>query len=725
MFSLKFLFTFALFVHHVSCSIDFYISTTGNDANTGTSISTPWATPFPSTSAITSLKSSEGILPDNVNVHFASGVYFLSDTFNITAEGGGDIAGHTVTYSGPSDPTQLPAVISAGELVVSEWTAVSGASGVFSAPLPTSGTSSRLIMIRQMWDAVTGARQTFARTPVMFASMAGDWGVKFTDFPTPADVPSLAEAELVLWHNWVSSQNKIREVNFTNFTIGVIGEAGDPFFGAGGTFRWALQNVANVTTLASGSFFVSQRVIYYRPISGLQPTSNSMIVEGLPEAITLTGANATSPVYNVILANLTVAHSAATLETSCMSEGCGGQSCSESTMAAIHMHYVSMCLLTGIELYGTGQYSVWFDEGSVMSGISESWIHDMGMGAVRVGNGDDTGSVTTSPVHSISVMDCTIEDGGKIVPAGTGILAQEAYNTTITHNHVHHLFYTGIATGWTWGYMADSDGAQTVGFNHIHDIFQNELSDGGCIYNLGRSPGTLIVNNLCHDVNSYGYGGWGLYTDEGSSNVTIKDNVVYNTKDAGFHQHYGTDNVIINNIIAYPSTLPCNSEIHQCDVAAVRSSQHMDCWNPTNPTHEDGCNSSFAFIRNIVLLDREQLSENSTTTNATTWVYSSFTAYDQPKINSLANMTFSSNTYWSVAFTDPLSSLFFGTPYMRENFSEWVKVFHDDGSVVLDPQFVNPSARNFTLLPTSPSLALGFEQIDVSTVGPRIPFRRS
>jgi hypothetical protein len=120
------------------------------------------------------------------------------------------------------------------------------------------------------------------------------------------------------------------------------------------------------------------------------------------------------------------------------------------------------------------------------------------------------------------------------------VLSQEAFGSSIVHNHIHHLFYTGVSTGWTWGYAADSDAGQTVGWNHIHDIFQRELSDGGCVYNLGRSPGTRIINNVCHDVESYGYGGWGLYTDEGSSNVTLRDNIVYHTKDAGFHQHYGT-----------------------------------------------------------------------------------------------------------------------------------------------------------------------------------------
>ena len=60
---------------------------------------------------------------------------------------------------------------------------------------------------------------------------------------------------------------------------------------------------------------------------------------------------------------------------------------------------------------------------------------------------------------------------------------------------------------------------------------------------------------MCHHVNSYGYGrlrsasllpivvsffagGWGYYTDEGSRDVLIRDNISFRTKCAGFHQHY-------------------------------------------------------------------------------------------------------------------------------------------------------------------------------------------
>ena len=183
-----------------------------------------------------------------------------------------------------------------------------------------------------------------------------------------------------------------------------------------------------------------------------------------------------------------------------MPGGCGGQSVSDSTTAALHAQYAQGCSLVGVEVAGTGAYGVWWDAGSVGCSTLGCWLHDLGMGGVRVGNGDNSGSTATAPARNVSVEDCEIEQGGLVAPAGTGVLAQEAYGTSIVHNHIHHLFYTGVGTGWTWGYAADSDAGQTVGWNHIHHIFQRELSDGGCVYNLGRSPGTFIINNVCHDV---------------------------------------------------------------------------------------------------------------------------------------------------------------------------------------------------------------------------------
>ena len=316
-----------------------------------------------------------------------------------------------------------------------------------------------------------------------------------------------------MWHQWTNSQNKIASINATVVTP--VGTGGDPFFGTSGN-RWALQNVADVPSLAPGQFFVAGGRITYRGLPGEDPTApggTTLVAELLPEAVVIGGAPG-APVTGVALANLTIAHTAAGLEEQCLASGCGGQSNSDATSAAVHVRYALAASLTGLELTGTGGYAAWLDVGSTSCALTQCLLTDLGQGGVRVGNGDDTGAPATAPAHSNSIADCVISDGGHVVPAGTGVLAQECSNTTITHNHIHHLRYTGVTTGWTWGYMATSDAGQTVSFNHIHDIFLGELTDGGCIYNLGRSPGTRIDHNLCHDTDAYNYGGWGIYTDE-------------------------------------------------------------------------------------------------------------------------------------------------------------------------------------------------------------------
>jgi hypothetical protein len=100
---------------------------------------------------------------------------------------------------------------------------------------------------------------------------------------------------------------------------------------------------------------------------------------------------------------------------------------------------------------------------------------------------------------------------------------------------VHDLYYTGISIGWNWGLERNRTSKNVIEFNHVHDLGQGVLSDSGLIYCLGVSPGSVIRNNVFHDLwpCSAPALGWGIYLDAHCGNYLVESNLVYNTLSGG------------------------------------------------------------------------------------------------------------------------------------------------------------------------------------------------
>ena len=345
------------------------------------------------------------------------------------------------------------------------------------------------------------------------------------------------------------------------------------------------------------------------------------------------------------------------------------------TEAAVMADGAHNVAFLGCEVAHTGEYGIWFREGCVSNRIERCALTDLGSGGIRIGDPGGKGTrpgsnavVTVLGPYSTAfnvVDNCIIKGGGRFHASATAVWIGHSSDNRITHNEISDHFYTGVSAGWVWGYQGSVAQRNTIAFNRIHKIGQGALGDMGGVYTLGTSFGTRVCDNVIFDVDSYTYGGWGLYPDEGSEGITFENNLVYNTKDSSFHQHYGRDNVVRNNILSYS---------RECQVAVTRVEPHR----------------SAIIEQNIIYWDHGP------------------TFSKRYKGSDQANVDWRRNLWWRAE--GPVD-------FNGKTFSEWQAMGRDAAGLVADPLFKNPERRDFRLKRGSPAGLIGFKPFDYSKAG--------
>lgn len=201
----------------------------------------------------------------------------------------------------------------------------------------------------------------------------------------------------------------------------------------------------------------------------------------------------------------------------------------------------------------TGGYALWFRQNVRDSSVLRSDFYDLGAGGVRVGLTKQPADDPT-PTGNITVAGNHIRDTGLVHPGAVGIWIGQSFDNLVSHNAIARTTYTGISVGWTWGYAAATSGRNKIIGNLLYDIGRGQLADMGAIYTLGISPDTEIANNVIREVRAYegyGYGAFGLYNDQGSSNINMHDNVVVGTDSGAYYLHFGRDDVLKSNLFAH------------------------------------------------------------------------------------------------------------------------------------------------------------------------------
>jgi parallel beta-helix repeat protein len=644
-----------------------YVSSQGNDAWSGrlpepdaAKTDGPFATLTRARDAIRLMRAGNP-LHEAVTVYVRGGVYSLSAPLDFLPEDSGNAECPTTYASYPGEK-----VVLSGGRTISGWrsAAVGGEDNrpeLWTVKVP--GVKERRWYFHQLF--VNEQRRQRARSPnTGFYHADGQFlagnpsRFKFHPGDIHAAWAEQGDVEVVGLEKWAEFRIPLKAVDTATNTATLSTERQE--FGDDKDARYWVENAADALD-APGEWFLDRRsgMLSYLAMSGEDVSRAQFVASFLPQLIRLEGKDGTNePVHDIVLRGFTFAHTDWLLPP----KGYADVQAAFDIPAAVELRCARHCRIEQCTFVHLGQYALAVHQGSQDDKVVGNEMTDLGAGGVKVGDPEiPKGAAQTT--SGIFVSENYIHNIGIVYPAAVGVWIGQSSGDTVAHNEIADTYYTAISLGWTWGYGPAAAHDNRIEFNNLYNIGRGLLSDMGCIYSLGVQPGTAERNNLCHDVRRYAYGGWGIYTDEGSSQILIENNVVYRTQDGGFHQHYGRENIVRNNIFAFGQ---------EAQLRRTRNEPHR----------------SLTFERNMVYWNEGELLDGE-------WSDDQF--------------HFDYNLYWQ-AGEQPIQ---FG----KDSMTEWQARGQDVHSLVADPLFTDPNRGDFTLKPASPATQIGFQPIDMSQMG--------
>ncbi len=666
---------------------DFYVSPYGNDAWTGrlpapnySGTDGPFATVGRARDALRTVSRPRHTMLGRFVVLIRGGTYPLDGPIVFTPQDSGS-ASAPIVYA--AYPRESP--VFTGARPVSNWS--QGQDGTWTAKLPRFAPAARPPAtvgpprgrewaFHQLW--IADERRTRARHP--------NTGTLLTDGPLPqfaepqqhrdkaaaklgfrfkaGDLrqwPGLDEANLVVYHAWTASRHWIKALDPEKRVVTLRTPSAWPFGYWEREQRYYAENYREALD-APGEWFFDRKTqtLHYKPLPGESPNATAAWVPVTTELVRFDGDPAAGRmVHHITLRGLNFRHADWELDRN---QPADGQAAAFLDSAAIVATAAQHCAIEYCEVAHVGTYGIWLRAGSKDNRIVHCHVHDLGAGGIRIGETESPRYDAHAAVRN-TVDNCFVHDGGHVFPSGVGVWIGRSSHNTVRRCEIANFDHTGVSVGWAWGYATSTAHHNLIEQNHIHHVGRGVLSDLAGVYTLGVSPGTVIRGNHIHDVHAHKYGGWGIYTDEGSSQITIEGNIVHNTTHGGYHQHYGRDNVVRHNLFAFSRA---------AQIVRTRDEPHL----------------AMTFTHNIVYCDHDAVLGGN-------WAS--------------GNVRFDYNIYWVTSGAPP--------DFAGRSFPQWQASGQDLHSLLADPRLANAPQGDFRLGLGSPARSIGYRDLGAAQAG--------
>jgi hypothetical protein len=652
-------------------SFTFYVAANGNDkwsgklqAHNKTMTDGPFLTLERARDAVRELRS-YSTLNQPVRIIISEGDYTLLRPFVLTSQDSGTLKSPVIYEAAKNSKPRF-----IGGKIIKNWRKIKDDLWVTNIPEVKRGKW----YFEQLW--VNSRRATRARTPnlgfnnIIASKVQNNVrhpNAALTNISTSAfvvrskdikNLSSLRKDQLrdvmaIVFHSWESSRLPVCCLDLNKHIIFSNGNSHWPFLSWSGEQRYFLENFRDALDSPGEWFLERNGNLYYKPLPNETIQTTEIVAPYTEQFIRFEGKPEKNIEY-LKIKGLSFRYGQYNTPATGISNG----QAADGVPAVIMADYIKNVDFVDNEIAHIGTYAIWLRRGVKQVRIEGNYLFDLGAGGIRVGEGIILPQ-QQDQTHFITMSNNFISNGGHFFPGAVGIWVGQSGDNQISHNEISYLYYTGISVGWTWGYGESLAKRNRIGYNKIHHIGQYMLSDLGGIYTLGTSNGTVIENNLIHDIKSfdnYGRGGWGIYNDQGSSNILTKNNLVFNAKTGGYHLNDGMNNTLKNNIFALSKDGQLQNSVK-------------------------GKNPSISFINNIVYWDASDLFRGD-------W--------------SSPGVFFSSNIFWNNANNPPRLT--------KSTLQNW-------NSYIVNPRFVDPKNGNFKFYSDSSIRKINFKPFDYSIAG--------
>ncbi|KUZ82677.1 hypothetical protein WI36_04155 [Burkholderia ubonensis] len=301
-----------------------------------------------------------------------------------------------------------------------------------------------------------------------------------------------------------------------------------------------LENSLDFLSAANEWYFDAETSkLYYMPPGGSDPNQMEFMIPTLETLISIKGRSASQPVMNLTFSGLTFEN---TTFYDPVTYGYVNQQASMYRRgnvyvrqpAAVSVSNVQGLVFSGNTFQNLGAEGLQFIDSSASDNVTGNVFHDIGGTCLSVGGGDQGGASSTQAPLSALMSDHDTVSNNRIWSCGTryagsvGIFAMFARNLTVSGNYLRYLPYTGISVGWGWNNGDVGMRTNVIQGNQIFD-FMRLLYDGAAIYTQGIQPSSEISGNriglmLPFQLLYRGYPPAGIYLDEGSDYITVREN---------------------------------------------------------------------------------------------------------------------------------------------------------------------------------------------------------